>query len=141
MTTPIQRYTENPIPGHPPCIVVDANGALCLWEDYQALAAANLTLTAEIGTLRTEMARLRDAQRWIPCSERMPDHAVWVVARYHTEFSTVYGDDQSITSIAKRLSLNQLSPVWKAFGHAGYHSEQSITHWMPLPAPPGQEKP
>ena len=121
----ILRFSENPIPGHPPCIVVDEDGVLCSWEDYQALAA--------------EMARLRDAQRWIPCSERMPDHAVWVVARYHTEFSTVYGDDQSITSIAKRLSLNQLSPVWKAFGHAGYHSEQSITHWMPLPAPPGQE--
>jgi len=70
-----------------------------------------------------EIARLREAQRWIPVSERLPEPGEYVnvksAAGYIDTLFHGYGDDNTWYNVAG----------WN------YHPD-SITHWMPLPEPP-----
>lgn len=42
-------------------------------QEYQRNLRRDPTDMAEIARLRAEVERLRAAERWIPCSERLPD--------------------------------------------------------------------
>ena len=63
-------------------------------------------------------------QRWIPVTERLPEDYNLIVAL------TVGGD---------RIIAAHDKYGWLRYG--GYECERnrSITHWMPLPEPPGKE--
>lgn len=63
--------------------------------------------------------RVEPMQEWIPCSERMPEKMVSVLAT---------GDwfDYAVTA-------------WDGGGWLDFDYEPPVTHWMPLPAAPQQE--
>ncbi len=82
-----------------------------LVKERDALAAANLTLTDEIGVLRTEMARLR--KLLAVCK------AVWATV-HHREYDDIHMRDS-----------------WDKIHDAC--CEALGDPWTPLPAPPGQE--
>lgn len=65
--------------------------------------------------------------RWIPCSERMPEENVYVIAwakrKHHS---------RAIMAIL-------INGIWKIGVNDcsdGFHVQGEITHWMPLPEPP-----
>ena len=66
--------------------------------------------------------------KWIPVTERLPEEGKFVL---------VYGDlypnkhDGGVIAVSKRMDWN----YWQGFGR-----ERNITHWMPLPEPPKEEK-
>jgi hypothetical protein len=77
-------------------------------------------LEAEQDDLRAEIARLREAARWIPCSERVPD--VWDEVLALTAAGRVHGGYRSYDG---RWCLN----------HIDIPGDE-VTHWRPLPEPP-----
>lgn len=68
-------------------------------------------------TAADENARLREAQRWIPIGERLPNSDALVL----------------VFSEPMRGSEAQIQ---RAKGWACHNPRTDITHWMPLPAPP-----
>jgi len=89
------------------------------WDDsvpdgIKYLSAEKQVLMRRVRELESENARLKDAQRWIPVGERLPEEKQSVLAldrtgtAYHWEYSKC------------------LSNIF-----VGYY-----THWMPLPEPP-----
>ena len=65
--------------------------------------------------------------RWIPCSERMPEENVYVIAwakrKHHS---------RAIMAIL-------INGIWKIGANDisdGFHVQGEITHWMPMPEPP-----
>jgi len=70
--------------------------------------------------LRARISELEEAQRWIPCSERMPQKN----DRYFVAF---------VTNSFTYMSVARYSTKLFEFDQAG------ITHWMPLPPPPSSE--
>ncbi|EGT5709455.1 hypothetical protein C3O70_14620 [Cronobacter sakazakii] len=70
-----------------------------------------------------------EADGWIPCSERMPDDGVSVLAycKCGDNFSGIYTMRAPV--IRSKNSRKDDSVV---------HHER-VTHWMPLPAAPGKE--
>ena len=75
---------------------------------------------ARIESLEKENAALREAQRWIPVSERLPEDGIEVLV-YESEDSSIY-------------SACKWYDEWNGF------PGERITHWMPLPAPPTTDK-
>ena len=75
-------------------------------------------LRKRIEELESENARLKDAQRWIPVSERLPEDGkpVWVCTIWNEQHSGFLIDG-----------------VW--VGLFRDFREGEITHWMPLPEP------
>lgn len=67
----------------------------------------------ELDELRSEVKRLREARRWVPVSERLPDVGGHVLV--------VYDDGFMLTSTVDEF-------------------DHGVTHWMPLPAPPNTEE-
>ena len=78
-------------------------------------------LRKRIEELESENARLKDAQRWIPVSERLPERDGFYLVLEN---------------------VNQVAGYYhwcKVFGwntDGGRTNIQSVTHWMPLPKPP-----
>lgn len=131
-----------------------------LRKDSYELEDANTTGNLRIERLQTELARLRGEletdraalaiyrehiQRWIPCSERLPDVNMPVLVRsgscntiamrFHHQSTWLWCEDLNWT-ICDEDSDHEL--------HSAI-SQEAVTHWMPLPqppplpAPPGQE--
>ena len=77
-----------------------------------------------IEKLEAELARLREAARWIPVGEKLPDTVDPVLMWYFYGISRVgtYGDGEW------RNSENY------------YIAPDEITHWRPLPEPPEEVK-
>lgn len=91
--------------------------------------------------------------RWIPCSERPPEnHDIWeqynvLLCNYRPAW---YGDDEYIVEkLVLPAEYNQEQKVWRVSGSGeiinALIEEKSpwrsyISHWMPLPEPPKEEK-
>jgi hypothetical protein len=77
----------------------------------------------EIDQLRAEVERLREAQRWIPVGERLPEK------------------DKPILLIEVDYGVN-IGKRWDEKYYFGYNEDGigsmwgEATHWMPLPEPP-----
>ncbi|EEF0872005.1 DUF551 domain-containing protein, partial [Salmonella enterica subsp. enterica serovar Kentucky] len=67
---------------------------------------------------------------WISCSERMPDKGQRVLVCVDFDSSTVTPlvKDAEYTGSTFRIGHNTINTT----------GETSVTHWMPLPAPPQQ---
>jgi hypothetical protein len=77
-----------------------------------------------------ELRKAREAQRWIPVTEKLPDRTMQCVCRY------VYGDDVVFPFYqALWYFIDSNKPH---FQHEG-HMRLRVTHWMPLPEPPKEE--
>lgn len=90
-----------------------------------------------------EIRQLREAQRWIPVSERLPEDGARVLVR-----ETYAGGKcgVNILRFAKegericKYSLKDENNIFYALdSEYGYYSRSGITHWMPLPAAPDAE--
>ncbi|NDJ59406.1 DUF551 domain-containing protein [Enterobacteriaceae bacterium 4M9] len=68
------------------------------------------------------------AQRWIPCSERMPRHGKTVIFASNGNALAGHYDD----------GRHLRKPVGKWIWLGRVYSNE-VTHWMPLPAAPAQE--
>jgi uncharacterized protein YdcH (DUF465 family) len=96
-----------------------------MMDEYNALSAQYHESVAEKVKLEAEIDRLREAQRWVPVSERLPKTEkpvqVYMPKLYmsvQTGFYTkYYGEDDG-----------EWYEHWVASG--------DVTHWRPLPAPP-----
>ena len=93
------------------------------WDDsvpdgIKYLSAEKQALMRRVRELESENARLKDAQRWIPVSERLPEDLQSII---------VFTKDRK-TYIIRFLEL---------YGREGFGSLSDIvTHWMPLPVLP-----
>jgi len=90
--------------------------------DYKGLCETFDALDDEIDKLEAENARLKDAQRWIPVSERMPDD--WE--------SVLTIDISKSTQDVVSAFYNPETSLWST----PFSSDLWVTHWMPLPEPP-----
>lgn len=70
----------------------------------------------DIARLTAERDALREAHRWIPSSDRMPDKR---------------GCYLFMTTLSNQPTVNYYDPEWNTVG--------ATTHWMPLPEPPTLE--
>lgn len=75
-------------------------------------------IMAEYDRLTAENAALKDAARWIPCKERMPDCDTLVLV------ATKYGVD---------VAVFDNHDWWDREDDNRMHT---VTHWMPLPPAP-----
>ena len=92
--------------------VVDSNTIVLLRE-----------AASEIARLEAERDALRAAQRWIPVGERLPDEE----GRYAILYS--HSGKSRLTPFIG--DFDPVDQVWRC----GL-CDESITHWMPLPATP-----
>lgn len=76
----------------------------------------------DIPTLLAEVERLRDVQRWIPVTERLPN-----------ETDTDDNRDSCVLAIHKKI--NQCYFNWNTVVNNPF----DFTHWMPLPELPEKE--
>ena len=94
--------------------------------EYIEFAAANVIerLTAENAEAETERDALREKQRWIPVTERLPERDVQVLGWY------------------KDNPFSQYRPevvAWNGNGWVFVYAHRyvtNVTHWMPLPKEP-----
>jgi hypothetical protein len=91
-------------------------------------------LLAAIAERDAEIERLREAQRWIPCSERMPELNKLVFL--HDKFGK--------TVVGRHVENPYPIGYVKEFATHGImfgFDEKAVTHWMPLPKlPEGVER-
>jgi hypothetical protein len=96
---------------------------------------------AHIEQLTAERDRLREAQQWIPVSERLPEHDVIFRRGVDEEWTSslsvlvaYYGgyDDDVFLDIA-----HHEKDSWRRIGQRDSETfSQRVTHWMSLPKPP-----
>ena len=89
--------------------------------DYIIAAANNYPAALE------EIARLREAQRWIPVGERLPELGVWVIVQCAVGRKSVWRRFESFES------------SWQNETGVTF-SLRRVTHWMPLPESPQEDK-
>ena len=86
--------------------------------------------TRFIDKLHGEIAKLRNAQQWIPVTERLPKPYMDVITLRKNLLSQEYQscglEYVMITGIADIPSWSKDNVTWKT----------KVTHWMPLPEPP-----
>ena len=84
--------------------------------------------------LKKEIDRLRgQVPRWIPVTERLPEYGVRVLATDMYE-----GDDY--TGIWTREEYKDDADGCWYDDHGWWHAIDDVTHWMPLPEPPKEER-
>jgi len=102
------------------------------WDDsvpdgIKYLSAEKQVLMRRVRELESENARLKDAQRWIPVSERLPEIGVRVLF-YNNFIKNIhkgwYSGDEWTSDIGIFYNGDKL---------------KRITHWMPLPSAPESE--
>ena len=109
--------------------VVDAIESL-LAHRTEDLGCYEFVLEAWMEEAATEINRLRSERRWIPVGERWPEHLSDVLVAYKCgEYVRIgVGEFDGTTVNDDGMTV----PYFKGIG--GFE----VTHWMPLPEPPGQ---
>jgi hypothetical protein len=87
------------------------------------LPTTHAELIAHAKSLELSLSQCREAQRWIPVSERLPEE-------YTPVLIAISGVDQPVIAQVHR-------GYWMDVGACGYDFEQDdVTHWQPLPSAP-----
>lgn len=98
------------------------------WND--PLGARNVPDAEDLIDALTEtIQQLRDAQRWIPVSERLPEDGLCVLVEDYR--GCQYVAHRTINHLTKQYEWTARGTEW----HQGAPLRE-ITHWMPLPEPP-----
>lgn len=121
-----------------------AYGQRFVWDDpsYYAMDnAADLLddLLAQLATLQSENAALREAQRWIPVGERLPAESGRYLVRINRMAIEELGGNCKFIKI-KMFMNNEWaygihSPAW-----INGDLKDLVTHWQPLPAAPDRKE-
>lgn len=90
-------------------------------------------LTAERDAARAEVERMREAQRWIPVEERLPNEGELCLINIKSRISNAV-----ILRMAVIQKFDAGEYDWKD-PQDNYVWGGNITHWMPLPEPPSLE--
>lgn len=110
-----------------------------------------------IAALQAENKALKEAQRWIPCVERMPEsgHAVLAFFKNHygkgrrvramwvkkfTMDDNYEGDDGDYSEERDRYYWPEGWYEFNDSDETNWRLSDIVTHWMPLPPAPAQEK-
>ena len=111
--------------------------------DYKGLRETFDALDGEIDKLEAENAALKEAQRWIPVSERLPEDREEVLTIDSFE---VY----ALSVFQKKATVLDDNNDWEEVENAFYIKGRGInpdsksadypTHWMPLPELPEADK-
>ena len=103
-----------------------------LRETNKALESDNYNAELNNSRLLSEIERLKEAQRWIPVSERLPKNNTPVLVTYiGYNDNKLYSNDTAMWSI----EFNDYCGGWR-WVLDDSEIIVKITHWMPLPAPP-----
>lgn len=70
--------------------------------------------------------------RWISVEERLPEEGCWVLCWYKR------WDNSSWHTVGR---INPFDGGWELDVGHGLENKNKVTHWMPLPEPPKEEKP
>ena len=111
-----------------------AHGAYTGWEGMAALER-------QLAAALRRLAEVEAANRWIPCSERMPDPNVWVLAWLYLPLNPPASswvlaqlcycrEDEPESYGDMRMTVN----CWWA--NRRYYTAEHVTHWRPLPPAP-----
>lgn len=84
----------------------------------------------------------KDALKWIPVSERLPEKdGRYLVFKRH--WNNTWFDVLGFAKNGERVSkydLENAKDVWYGYdSEYGYFSVDSVTHWMPLPEVPKED--
>ena len=100
--------------------------------ELERLTRARIETVAQ---LARELLALKQAQEWIPVSERLPEESLivlaWVVGDSQTD-SSDFIPHISEMSYWENPRTKHLAWLW----NGEVDVEYSVTHWRPLPAPP-----
>ncbi len=106
----------------------------------QLRVAAVETFALSIATVTDaaadEIERLRNARRWIPVEEQLPAEGVMVIG-WDKADGMVLTTNVGVSQSGHRIWFG-CSPNAGEYEDAKRYSDP--THWMPLPAPPSDDK-
>ena len=96
-----------------------------------------------IAKLQAENAHLKEVQKWIPVTERLPDKDGKYLTYYHNHFvdiTRVLDFAKDARKVNKYDFLRSWKKVWYEYdSEYGYFTIDDVTHWMPLPEAPKGE--
>lgn len=110
---------------------------------YDTLERKYNLLSAEMEKLKAENEALKQARRWIPVSERLPedpgppnsDRDIDLIAEYK------FGEKWIVGQIRRYFFANaEYAPCWFAQGYGEDEEEVEVRAWQPLPPPPSSKK-
>lgn len=73
------------------------------------------------------------AQKWIPCSERLPENNVPVLYVWRSQ------NGAAAVLHGWHFEIRSLGSAWHQSGVGLHRPDEEVTHWMPLPEPPEKE--
>ena len=122
------------------CVMRRDDLTVWVWYNPETLISDLNTRPVE-DALRAELSQAREAQRWMPVSERLPDEGELCNVVCYGEVTTGYwiwmesGDpDEHETHRPEYHAWMVACQSRDNFEEAEY--DQRPTHWMPLPEPP-----
>lgn len=112
------------VPSAYECSIIDAQA-----KEIEKLRGQNEQLREAAALVTKESAELLE-RRWIPVEERLPEDRsdVLVVAYWHERWGAYMG-----WCAPERAA-------WSVHVGIGDRSDIAVTHWMPLPEPPEEER-
>ena len=116
----------------------DSSGTQYHGPSYERGFLSGRTAGKDEATGGQAQADARDAERWIPVTERLPDLGQEVLAGYAYQDTWLKGDPWIFSMGVCNMYEYPNDPCfpqgkrWKTHGC----SHSAISHWMPLPAPP-----
>lgn len=120
----VQRYKAENTAKENEELLHDFDGLIARWNSRPIEDA----LRAEVSRLARELAEMREAARWVPVGERLPDRAKRVMV-YTVEFAQHTAWLDWVNRDGEPLFVYYEVP-----GKVAYLN--SVTHWRPLPAAP-----
>ena len=110
-------------------IMREAADRIAIQQEIEKLRGQNEQLREAAALVTKESAELLE-RRWIPVEERLPEDRsdVLVVAYWHERWGAYMG-----WCAPERAA-------WSVHVGIGDRSDIAVTHWMPLPEPPEEER-